>query len=533
MLDALEDVWEDFNSAPFALSDVTGFPYDDWNTQLGKYKEKERWFTGQALKDENAENNPNKETELYPLEINPLIGTVLKHAYILFGEAEDDGRPLVRPRLIPKGDKQKELAEQAEEALFMAWWESNGRAVMMENGILSQIYGGSVFKATYVPLDWKKYDGDRETPILIERINPKGFYGIPDAGDMYRLAEAWVVKQITKEQARKYGYMGDNKTVWYVEHWTPELYTITINNAPATRKNGDDETPVGGENPYGFVPFVYIPHIRVGAFLGMDSISHLKGMVKELNLRYGDYGDAVNDDSHSLIAARNIAGRITTISAANREIADLGSAQGITGNEPEPDIFEVTKQRASAAMKDLIDEIYSQYRRDAAHPAVADGEDEGSQRSAMTLAMRFWSLLSHSGIERIFWSSGLNVFNTFILRMLAEHSANNITDAHCVMRMKQMWAPQLPRDREADVQEWVQRVAANLGNIEHMLEMTGDIEDVEEARELILKWVSDLKEAEMKIEKKYAPEPAPFGGGAKSPPGGGKKTTPSQGGKSK
>ena len=532
MLDELSDIWEDFSAAPFSLSDVDGFPFEDWNTQLGKYKEKERWFTGQALKDENNKNNPNSETDLYPLEINPLIGTVMKHGYILFGETEDDGRPLVRPRLIPKGDEQKKLAEQAEEALFMAWWESNGRAVMMENGILSQIYGGSVFKATYVPHEWKKYGGDRETPILIERINPKGFYGIPDSGNMYRLAEAWVVKQITKEQARVYGYIGDDKTVWYVEHWKPDTYTVKINNVPVTRMAGNENAPVGGDNPYGFVPFVYIPHIRVGAFLGMDSISHLKGMVKELNLRYGDYGDAVNDDSHSLIAARNITGSITTLNAANREIAYLGTAQGITGNEPEPDIFEVTKTRASAAMGALINEIYQQYRRDAAHPAVADGEDEGSQRSAMTLAMRFWSLLSHSGIERIFWSSGLNVFNTYILRMLAEHKASSITPAHCVMRMKQIWAPQLPRDREADVQEWVQRVAANLGPIEHLLELTGDIEDVEEARKLILQWVSDLKEAEMKIEKKYEPTPAPFGG-AKSPPGGGKKTTPGQGGKSK
>jgi len=49
-------------------------------------------------------------------------------------------------------------------------------------------------------------------------------------------------------------------------------------------------------------------------------------------------------------------------------------------------------------MKALLD----QYRRDTSTPAVADGEDEGSQRSAATPDHRMWPLVSHINTERVF-----------------------------------------------------------------------------------------------------------------------------------
>jgi hypothetical protein len=495
------------------LRDVDGFPYEAYSRQLQKYRIAEDWFTGRAL---DVASKPSDALDLYPLRINPLISTVLKHGYTLFGEVEDDGRPLVRPRLITTGDDaDKELAEDAEEVLFRIWWESNGRAIMQENGILSQIYGGCVFKANYVPWDlW------RTIPIMIERINPKGFVGVPSASDMYRLAEAWIVKRISSVEAKEYGYTGSDPNPWWIERWGQDTFEYKINDKPVI-KNGKI---IGGENPNGFVPIIYIPHIRINAFLGMNAIDHLYGMVKELNLRFADYGDAVNDDSHAALAMKNTQGAPRTVKVGTREVIDLGSAVGITGNEPDPNMWEVTKARASAAMKDLTAEIFRQYRRDAFIPAVADGEDEGSQRSGMTLAIRFWPLGSHISTERVFWTAALDVFQTQILKMAAIQGIGGMTEKHTTFRMKQKWAPILPRDREADVQEWVQRASADLGSIEHLLELTGDIEDIDEQRKLILKWIEDKETIVAKIAKEYAPEPvfgqpggAPQGGGAKKP----------------
>jgi hypothetical protein len=320
---------------------------------------------------------------------------------------------------------------------------------------------------------------------------------------MYRLAEAWLVKPITLAQAKTLGYAGSDKVVWYVEHWKPDTYKIQINDEQLTNTINGKTRPVGGDNPFGFVPLLYIPHIRIGSFLGMNNFDHLKGLVKELNLRFADYGDAVNDDSHATVAMRNaMAPKMVKI--GTRDVVDLGTATGITGNEPDPDMFEVSSQRASATMKDLVGEIYAQFRRDAWIPAVADGEDEGSQRSGLTLATRFWPLGQHVSTERAFWTAGMDVFQSNILRMMAEIEEGGITKEHVALRMRQKWAPLLPRDREADVQEWVQRASADLGSLEHLIELTGDVEDIDEQMELIYAWKERIEDMMAKIAAKYA-----------------------------
>jgi hypothetical protein len=482
----------------FNLLDLENFPYDTYEEQWAEYSEAERWFTGAALNDqpENA-----GKSDLYPMRVNPIVSTVLKHAYVLFGEVEDDARALVIPKLQynPKKAGQKEQAEEAEEALNMIWWENHGRAVLIENAVLSQIYGGCVLKATYVPWEWIEYEGDRSIPIRIEGINPKNFVGIPDASDNYKLLEAWVLKEIDLTEARLWGWQGtwddtDDPMVWYIEHWTTTTYEVLIDGKIATRMVNGEPQLMSGPNPFGFIPMVYIPHIRVGSFRGVNAYSHLVGMIKELNARWGDYGDAVNDDSHPVIAGKNVQGSVQVKRVTNwLEYVDLGSNPGISGNEPEPDLFQVNQQRASPSMENMVKGIYQQYRRDSFVPPVADGEDEGSQRSGMTLAIRFWPLTSHAGTERYFWTPGLDVFHRMLLRMMVVKGLAEITVDHLRMRIKEKWAPFLPRDREAEVQEWAIRSSNTIASVEHLIDMAADVEDVTEERQRILQWIKDVE----------------------------------------
>jgi hypothetical protein len=224
----------------------------------------------------------------------------------------------------------------------------------------------------------------------------------------------------------------------------------------------------------------------------------------------GDYGDAVNDDAHPTIAIRDIQGQVKMKRLNNwLEVVDLGSSANITGQERPPDMFEVRVPRASLAMGNLYDEVYSQYRRDAFIPAVADGEDEGSQRSALTLNTRFWPLTSHAKMERYFWTSGMDTFQPILLTMMKVNKLGGINESHIGFRMKQKWASMLPRDREADVEEWVQRKVQNLGSIEHILELTGDVEDIEEERGKIMDDVREVAKIEAeeaaKAVNKYPP----------------------------
>lgn len=502
--DILAGLWEDESLSPLGLQDIPGFPYQAYMDQLDTYEEQERWYSGDALDDQPTEKG--EETDLYPLRINPLKSTVSKHAHTLFGEVEDDGRPLVYPKYIYNSDAQKELAKELEDFMMTLWFENNGREIQWVNGATSQVHGGCVFKASYVP--WESW---RTIPIRIDRVHPKHFLGFPDGSDAFRLKEAWFVKKMRGSEAKDWGYRGGDPVVWYAEHWYRDRYEVLIDGMPAiyfdpvTKKT----YPVGGVHPFGLIPMVYIPHERTtGNFLGENAMDNLYGLIKEMNLRYGDYGDAVNEDAHATIAVRNISGSINRRDLGEgREVFDLGNRTALSGNEGDPDMFEVNQQRASTPMQSLVESIWSVYRRDSFIPAVADGEDEGSQRSGLTLAIRFWPLTSHISIERVFWTVGMDVFNNILLRMALSKSKNmkdfNLTEAHLRLRSKQMWSPMLPRDREIEIQELVNRAAQQIAPIELLLEKAGDVEDIDEARQQILDWIEEIEnikaEAEMKV----------------------------------
>jgi hypothetical protein len=504
MLNTISRIAQAILPSEFALENLPNFPFAEWEEQKTEYEEMERWFNSSALADQPT--SPGKKVDLYPMRVNPIPSAVQKHAYILFGEVEDDARSLVVPKIIPPSRDQKLAAQAAEEVINTIWWESSGRAIMIENALISQVYGGCVFKLTYVPWDVPKY---RTFPFIIEVIHPKEFIGYPIGRDYFRLSEAWVVREIYGREAVKWGYTASDpdETVYYTEHWTEDNYEVRVNGQIASKRFNDGRVEaLTGENPFFQPTFVYIPHIRIGHFRGNNLFDHLKGYIQELNLRWGDWGDAANDDSHVLYVGKDMSGS-PQFKRVNEwfEYLDIGATQSYSGNEKPPDMSPANINRSgSTAMDKLIGEIYNQWRRDAFIPPVSEGEDEGSQRSAMTLAMRFWPLTSHVNIERYSWTAALDMLDRLMLKACLLKGVGNITEAQTKMRIKHKWSPQLPRDREADAQEWVARSGQNLGSMYHLLELTGDVEDTDEEADRILEWIERVEDAKAKVASKYA-----------------------------
>jgi hypothetical protein len=346
---------------------------------------------------------------------------------------------------------------------------------------------------------------------------------------MFRLREAWIIRPISQEEARENGYTGgfvsDDEVPWLVEHWTNLTYKAWVNDQPVRRFNGTEWFPVSGANPFGFVPVVYIPHIRIDGFYGENMFDHVKGIIRELNLRVADFGDAVNTDAHAYMGMRNVQGSPDVVTLApNLNAINLGNALAMAGNESVPDLWDLRKERASEAMALLVESLFDQYRRDAFIPKVADGEDEGSQRSGLTLAMRMLSLLWHTQSERVFWTTGLNLINRMALRMLAikEPGRTGITIEHASLRMKQDWSPVLPRDREMLVNEVVARMGAKLGAPQTMFEILGDVQDPEEEEKMIVDFWKKLTEA-MTVQ-----QPMGQNGGGRSQVSPGTPTTTTQ-----
>jgi hypothetical protein len=489
------DILANTETPPFTLQGLDGFPYDEYTKLLSRYDECEEWYSGKAL--EQIKQKDGKNVELYPVKVNPIKSGVQKHAFALFGEVEEDEKPLVNTRAIQMSEGDKEAAELVENILTQIWWENNGRANQWQNGAISQVYGGCVWKVSYDPFDVLK-----SVPIRIEIPHPKYFVGVPDANDMWRLKEAWFVKPITDKEAVENGYqnvsMQDPMGYWLLEHWTPSIYDARVNEQPARRYVDGKWMDISGPNDFGVVPAVYIPHIRIEGFYGENFFDVVKGIIKEMNLRIADYGDAVSVDAHAYLGMTGIQGSPTIMKLAPGVNAiNLPSSPSITGNEKQANLWEVRSQSASQSMESLYQVLYDQYRRDAFIPKVAEGEDEGSQRSGLTLAMRMLSLLWHTQIERYFWTTGLNLFNRIILRMLAvkEGASTGITIKHATMRTKQEWSPSLPRDREMLVNEVVARMGTNLGSPETLFDILGDISDTDLEKKRILDFKKALTEA--------------------------------------
>jgi len=482
------------SSPDFTLKSLPDFPFSEYSELQTKYAECEEWFSGEALAE--TQEQASKDVELYPLHLNPIRSAVLKHAYALWGEYPDDAAgTLVGFSSIIREDTDKEIGKKIEQALTDVWYDNRGAALQMEQSTLSQIYGGCIFKISWVP------EGNPQ--IRIERVHPREFVGVPSSTNFWSLKKAWLIREISSETAEEYGVRISGTKGWYIEYWTQDEYQILINDSPITLNIAGNLMVAGGDNPFGFVPFVYIPHERSGKFYGTPLISESAiGITKELNLRAADAGDAASDQSHSVLAMRNVRGTPQIIRLSNgMPVVQLGSNQTIGGQAEDPDLFSVNRSTLSKPMLDLVTELRNEFRREVMVPAVAEGEDEGSQRSAATLQARMWPLTSHIKSERAYWTTGLIDISTMILKIMTIKGLMENTILG--IKIKPKWFPILPRDRQAFIEELVARAGVKIGSLENLMELAGDIEDID----LSMQQIKDF----MQFEADTAPKPT-FGG---------------------
>jgi len=504
----------------------SNFPYSEFQRNLKKYNEADSWYDGTAL-DETI-SVEGKEIEKYPVKINPIKGTCARHTAMLFGDIADGDESLITPRTVKKpksSEAEKELQNKLEDMLIQVWYESNGRDIQLNNGLASQRYGGCVFYAKYDPFSLKTF------PVTIEAPSVKFFIGVPNSSNPYDLEEAWIVKPISSVELNNQGFVGlglfglpitynDDDVHWIVEHYTKLIYEVFVDGNKVARKvvlpgtGKVDIVPVGGENKLRIIPIVYIPHIRNAAnFYGDNVFDVVTGIVREMNARVADYGDAVSMDSHDIIVTKNVNGAITLSQLLPGVMrVDIGSGINVTGQEAQPDAQSLRKNAmASSAMEVLVkDVLYKQYRRDAIHPAVCDGEDEGSQRSSQTLTTRMWALETHAQMERIEWTAGLNVLARIIIRILSVYAPElGFTDEFAKMRIYQSWYPTLKKDRLDIVNEISTRVGAKVLSPQKAMDMFGDIEDTEAEEKAILEFWKQMAEIQAKQNQM-------FGGGNNS-----------------
>lgn len=475
------------------------FPYKEWSEITQNYLKYWSWYDGSVLSSVKATTAKGEPILRFPLTINTVANFAQKHAAILLGEEQfDTPNPLVKTVVSPKlplngqnpADADKKTALLLQNVVNETWTANRGRSLQVENATLQQFLGGCVFQLSWTP--WRK---DMLVPITIKNIIPDFFFPIWSQDDYWDLLEAFVIYRLPSAVAnRMYGLnLAHNSSVLYLEHWTRETYSIYVDGQPLKSKFSGVEIEYKNQaNPFGFVPFVYIPHIRIGSFWGNSHVPSIAGLVMEYNARMGDLGDATRKAVHRNRYVRNLAQNPQKIQLAEGVNAiNLGVESPVAKNPP--DVITEEPPDMGDYYLNFAEKLWKQTMREGNIGDIAFGEDEGSQRSALTLAFRMYPSTSHARLERAFWGDGMNVIARYILKML--YIAQNDKDMKKALdsnleaipedfeRRYQYaadWLPMIPRDREAVVSELVLRKQAGLVSTRKALQDFGDVRNVDD-----------------------------------------------------
>jgi hypothetical protein len=174
--------------------------------------------------------------------------------------------------------------------------------------------------------------------------------------------------------------------------------------------------PMQGKPLANIDPYVYIPHMRVGNFYGESLLHNKLGIAKEINSRFADVGDTLCPRRRSSrgLPARPMS-RYATL-GHGQIIGDLGASY--PGAPEAPKIFFPQGGAFTPPAVQWAQELLSTARIESYTPPILYGQDEGSQRSALTLAVRMIPLVKHVQQERAFWSTALSR-SMYMLRMAA------------------------------------------------------------------------------------------------------------------
>lgn len=511
--------------SPDIGSDLPTDIVTEWRQQLNKYYQYWAWSDGRVWDQQDQYYVAQQGHDLpllFPLQINPVHTASVIHRNALFGEVPDMGGPMVRPVAVPKNkygdedggitvtDKARNDARFVSDILEMLWYQSAGHSAMLDAGYVSQALGGCVFKVSYEPWNTQLEQG---LPVAFRQIEPEFFLPVYTMYDRWNLLEARIGRMIDQVEAKEiYGVTTSANRVLYLEKWTRTEVTVTVAGEPASIMRNGVAVELSGVHDYGLVPIFYIPHETVGMFYGVPIVHQIANLIKELNGRAADIGDAMRNSIERIYIMTNADSGDLRIKDLGDGIKVMSTGREMSGTQPKR-IDHIAPPDLPRGTMEYLEFLQKSVWHGSFTPAVAYGEDEGSQRSALTLAFRMWPLTAHVRTERMLWSEGLRLMHKAALQILIKKQTGDFGDMtegtpwkvkpqHLGHLLKADWAPMIPRDRESEVNQIILRHQDEQLSTEGALEKQGDIEDIDRELERIKAMQDDNMEREASLAKK-------------------------------
>lgn len=441
-----------FNPAPMPGPDA--YPNMLWSEQHERYALWMKYYTGEIL-DELADPNKSNSGKKYPLRINLAKQIATTNSYAVLGEWDEN--VFTWKGLGTEGGKEADLDFLSEVSR-----RSRLNSLYIRQVLTHSVLGGMVW-------------GIQTSPAGLRWISvpPENFFPVFSAFDE-ELLECFISRPISSREAHLRwpnlfpGVGSLDETLMYVSHWTRESCETTVGNELVEVRPTID----------GIIPYVYIPRIGVvGERYGESVIEDIRGLQDELNARMADLGDSVVRETHRPLMFSNLPNGLRGIKRTD-EFIDLGMGLGNSS----PTVHDYTLSSVPTVATEFMGDLVNFVRHAGNTPPVAFGEDEGSQRSGMTLVLRMWPLLQAARNSRGFIADGMTELADKTLRLgrVGGWADGRIKGGSLYAPD---FAPMLPRDREQLVNEVVQLSSVELISPERALDLLNVPED-ERAKEL-------------------------------------------------
>lgn len=458
-------------------------------------------MAGERIQDYNKylqyyKNQVETENENeFPLKINYTRQICDQHNSYLWGQWK---RQVINFRVLPLGEDEaaKAKAQAIEERLYECWRLSNLNRTLYDAGMNGAILGDAVLKV--------RWDIERQRTV-VDCVDPYCFYPRWLSSDQRTLKRVTIAYFIDRRDAlEEYGTAGNPKWVGnykgnqalYREVWTPQEKQIWIDDVLLA--------PLSGENPYGFIPFVHIPNLPVAnEFWGTSDIADSLTLNDEVNRKMADQGDIINYYAHPIIIAVNPSGDVTDLEVGPDKVWE---AKDVGQRKADYKFLEWSGDQP--AVKEHMDRLFQVLQDTSGLPDVAYGRFKGTQQSGLALQIEMLPVTQRASWKRLVWDDGLKRVNRMLLALEAKFGGLDVTGAGGrTYEGIPVWAPILPRDRSALINENVNLTANLLRSLENALEDVGE-ENPEEEKERIFQ---NLKELLALGILRQRPEPGSLG----------------------
>jgi hypothetical protein len=432
------------------LVDASPMLRTTWMSVRAQHEKAMRYYSGDIFKETiETEVDESGAPLLYPVGINLVKMIVISMTDAAFGEWDDQRNVILfRPRVEKPTEADRAAVEFATQILE----DSNAGSTLWELEFNRNLLGAGVLRVNF--------DFSRPSKIRWSNIPLDGFYPVFDPEDPDTLLECWYVTQILPEQARSmYGIeVAGDMPVSRVEHWTKFVYETLI--------DGKRVDAYSGVNPWGIIPFVYIPRMRTIDWWGESLAEDIYAPQDEINMRLADAGEALNVHSHPTMWGVNLPRDFNSKNypLAPNAMWDLGRTRA-GGDKPEVGLLESENPVAQATFE-YVKFLYDWTRTSASAPPIAFGEDNGGgQRSGVTLEIRLWPLLKAMRRSRGYLTAGflkaLQITGAILKQKNFRDIPASVVDPLIRRQVVPAYNPILPRDQSAIVDEVVKLLSTD------------------------------------------------------------------------